>query len=104
MLQIYIQDLASVQLAAWFHDIVYDTHIRDNEEKSADYAVDMLNTLAIPANTFTKVKNLIMATKNHQAHDIDSQVLLDADLAILAAESVEYQKYAQAIRQEYAWV
>ncbi|MEO3706779.1 hypothetical protein [Trichormus azollae] len=54
----------------------------------------MQNTLAIPANTITKVKNLIMATKNHQAHDIDSQVLLDADLAILATESVEYQKYA----------
>jgi predicted metal-dependent HD superfamily phosphohydrolase len=35
-----------------------------------------------------------MATKNHQAHDIDSQVLLDADLAILATGSVEYQKYA----------
>ncbi len=54
VLQIYVQDLASLQLAAWFHDIVYDTHVRDKEEKSADYAVDMLNTLAVPANTITK--------------------------------------------------
>ncbi|WP_413173762.1 hypothetical protein [Anabaena azotica] len=104
VLQNYVQDLASVQLAAWFHDVIYDTHLQDNEERSADYAVEMLNTLAIPTSTTTKVKNLIMATKNHQAQDIDSQVLLDADLAILAAESVEYQKYAKAIRQEYAWV
>lgn len=103
-LKTYVQDLSCLRLAAWFHDIVYDTHAQDNEEKSADYAGDMLKMVAIPDSNIAKVKNLILCTKNHQADDIDSQVLLDADLAILAANPVEYQKYAQAIRQEYAWV
>jgi predicted metal-dependent HD superfamily phosphohydrolase len=31
-------------------------------------------------------------------------VLLDADLAILAATEAEYSRYAQAIRHEYAWL
>ncbi|MBD2693972.1 hypothetical protein [Anabaena catenula] len=103
-LQIYAQDLPSVQLAAWFHDVVYDAQAQDNEEKSADYAEQMLTNLGIVASKITKVKSLILNTKNHKADNLDSQVLIDADLGILAAEPVNYQKYAQAIRQEYAWV
>jgi predicted metal-dependent HD superfamily phosphohydrolase len=99
-----VQDLSSVQLAAWFHDVVYNTQIQDNEEKSAEYAAEMLKNLAIPVRNITKIQHLILCTKNHQADDIDSQVLLDADLAILAADAVQYQEYSQAIRQEYAWV
>jgi predicted metal-dependent HD superfamily phosphohydrolase len=30
--------------------------------------------------------------------------MLDADLAILGANPIQYQAYAAAIRQEYAWV
>lgn len=105
-LQAYTQDLAAVQLAAWLHDVVYDTHTQDNEEKSANYACELLSNLSIPANTIAHVTHLILSTKHHQAavDDYDSQVLLDADLAILAANPVQYREYAQAIRQEYAWV
>ncbi len=103
-LQVYTQDLLSVKLAAWFHDIVYDTHTQDNEEKSADYAVKILEHLAIPTQNINTVHRLILNTQYHQSDDLNSQVLLDADLAILAATPVEYQEYYQAIRQEYAWV
>ena len=62
--------------------------------------------MGIPINTVECVKNLILNTKNHQAPstDIDSQILLDADLAILGTSELEYKTYAQGIRQEYAWV
>ena len=103
-LQVYTQDLPSVKLAAWFHDIVYDPHAQDNEEKSADYAAKILANLGIPVNNINTVRQLILNTKYHQGDDINSQVLLDADLAILAAKPGEYQEYSQAIRQEYAWV
>ncbi|MBD2344892.1 HD domain-containing protein [Anabaena subtropica] len=104
-LQAYTQDLAAVQLATWFHDIIYDTQAQDNEEKSAEYACESLSSLGIPLSCLTKVKRLILNTKHHQADDdIDSQVLLDADLAILATNPVDYQEYAHAIRQEYAWM
>ncbi|MBE9205560.1 hypothetical protein IQ244_03355 [Nostoc sp. LEGE 06077] len=100
------QNLPSIQLAAWFHDAVYDTQAQDNEAKSAEYAGQVLTDLAIPINQITTVQRLILNTKHHQAtaDDIDSHILLDADLAILAADPVDYQKYAHAIRQEYAWV
>ena len=104
ILQVYTQDLAAVKLAAWFHDVIYNTQSQDSEEKSADYAAKILENLAIPDNNINIVHQLILNTKYHQGNDLNSHVLLDADLAILAAKPIEYQEYSQAIRQEYAWV
>ncbi|MEH2009899.1 HD domain-containing protein [Nostoc sp.] len=106
ILQGYTNNLAAVQLAAWFHDVVYNSQAEDNEERSADYAFELLSNLGIPESTITTVTRLILNTKNHQAavDDYDCQVLLDADLAILATNLVEYPEYAHAIRQEYGWV
>ncbi len=105
-LQSYTKNLLSVQLAAWFHDIVYNTQAQNNEEKSAEYAEQLLTSLGIPLKQIAAVKSLILNTKHHQAarDDFDSQVLIDADLAILAANPRQYQEYSKAIRQEYAWV
>jgi predicted metal-dependent HD superfamily phosphohydrolase len=102
----YTNNLAAVQLAAWFHDVVYESQAKDNEEQSADYAFVLLSNLGIPETTIATVTRLILNTKHHQAavDDYDSQVLLDADLAILATNQVQYGEYAYAIRQEYAWM
>lgn len=105
-----MRDLSSnfpaLQLAAWFHDIIYDPTAKDNEIQSAEVAVNSLRRLNIPQATLNHVKSLILSTQNHQpfANDLDHQILLDADLSILGEESAQYQAYAQAIRQEYAWV
>ncbi|MDZ8185554.1 MAG: hypothetical protein RMX96_11955 [Nostoc sp. ChiSLP02] len=106
ILQGYTNNLPAVLLAGWFHDVVYDTKARDNEEKSADCAFELLSHLVIPESTITTVSHLILDTKNHQAvaNDCDSQVLIDADLAILAINPLDYPQYSNAIRQEYAWV
>lgn len=96
----------AIQFAAWFHDVIYDSKGKDNEEKSAEYAEIALTYLKILRPTIEQVKTLILTTKNHQAlsNDSDSQILLDADLSILGASEPSYRAYAQAIRQEYAWV
>ncbi|MUG95747.1 HD domain-containing protein [Scytonema sp. UIC 10036] len=105
-LQDKTQNLEVVQLAAWFHDLVYDTQAHDNEERSAKYASHLLASLRLSSRIIATVSRLILSTKFHQAapNDIDCQVLLDADLAILGSPPVEYGNYAVAIRQEYAWV
>jgi predicted metal-dependent HD superfamily phosphohydrolase len=98
------QDLDAVRLAAWFHDVIYDSRARDNEEQSAAYARESLRALWVYDRLFDVVPALILCTKMHQAHDADGAVLLDADLAILGAAEPEYAAYAAAIRREYAWV
>jgi predicted metal-dependent HD superfamily phosphohydrolase len=99
-------DVTSIELAAWFHDVIYDPRGRDNEEQSAVYAEHMLRPLEMLDDLILRVKDLILLTKTHAAPpgDTDAAILLDADLAILGAPDAEYRQYAKAIRQEYAHV
>lgn len=96
----------AIQLAAWFHDVIYEPQCKDNEEKSTIYAKDILTQLNIPLNTIKLVQNLILNTKSHQAlpSDLHSHIFLDSDLAILGTSQLDYQAYSQAIRQEYSWL
>lgn len=101
-----IRDLNGVKLAAWFHDVVYDTKSSDNEEQSAQYAQNYLEQLGIPEEIIAHVVALIRSTAKHEAieNDSDSAIFLDADLAILGASEENYDKYAAKIRKEYDWV
>ena len=96
----------AIQLAAWFHDVIYEPQSKDNEEKSAVYAKSILTHFNLPINTIKFVQDLILNTKHHQAlpTDFHSHIFLDSDLAILGASQLEYQAYSQAIRQEYSWL
>jgi predicted metal-dependent HD superfamily phosphohydrolase len=99
-------DPAAVRLAAWYHDVVYDPRASDNEERSATLAEARLRGWGVAATTAAEVARLIRLTRTHQADadDADGHVLLDADLAVLASPPDEYDRYARAIRREYAWV
>jgi len=93
-------------MAVWFHDVIYDTKAKDNEEKSAEYASLCLTELNIPVPMINHIVNMILNTKNHSSllSDIDSQILLDADLSILGSASTVYKAYALSIRLEYSWI
>jgi predicted metal-dependent HD superfamily phosphohydrolase len=96
----------ALELAAWFHDAVYDPRTTDNEERSAALARQELLRLGLPADLTERVAELVLCTRDHRApaKDTEAPVLLDADLAILGAAPAAYTTYARAIRQEYAWV
>ncbi|MEA5569528.1 hypothetical protein [Calothrix sp. UHCC 0171] len=106
LLQTNIHPSPAVQLAAWFHDVIYDSQAKNNEEKSADYAHELLTSLNVSQMIIDNVCRLILNTKYHQAelNDFDSYLLLDADLSILGSSPEAYINYRQAIRQEYIWL
>ncbi|MGR6322415.1 metal-dependent phosphohydrolase [Micromonospora soli] len=97
-----------VRLAAWCHDAVYDPRAGGdaNERASADLAGELLTDAGLPAEAVTEVRRLVLLTAGHlvPAGDPDGALLCDADLAILAAPAEEYDRYAAAIRREYAHV
>jgi predicted metal-dependent HD superfamily phosphohydrolase len=95
-----------IQLAVWFHDAVYDSRAKDNEERSAALAVELLGPMGVPSDSLGRVAELIRATAHVGTAEVDADtaVLLDADLAILGAAPERYDRYARAIRREYAWV
>jgi predicted metal-dependent HD superfamily phosphohydrolase len=105
-LQPEADDLPTVELAAWFHDVIYDPRAKDNEARSAAYARDALHPLGIAADAVGRVERLVHLTRHHRVADgdRDGNVLVDADLAILGADEETYASYAHAIRREYAWV
>ena len=102
----HARDFTAVQLALWFHDVVYDPRAADNEEKSAAYAAAALQRLQLRPDTIDEVLRLILMTKTHAAAagDVDGYVVLDADLAALGAEWPQYLQDVNNIRQEYAFV
>ncbi len=101
-----LQDPVAVKLAAWFHDFVYDPQASDNESQSAKLAQTLLAKLNVSSLVIDRVQQLILATQGHQIDpdDADRSIFLDADLAILGTDPVQYQNYARSIRQEYSWV
>ena len=105
-LQPLARDYPAIQLAAWFHDIIYNTRTPDNEAQSAAFAESVLAKLAIPPETIRKVGRMIVATATHTnpTHDPDTAILLDADLAILGRDEAVFTQYCRDIRREYAWV
>ncbi len=100
------ENFTAVQLAIWFHDVVYDAKAQDNEEKSAMFAGRVLFQWELNELLIAEVVRLILLTKSHvlMGDDRNGRVLLDADLAILGAPDASYDAYAQAVRQEYAFV
>ena len=98
------EKLTAVELAAWFHDIVYNTQSKKNEERSADLACKYLKKLGLDEELITQVDELIRATKHHNPETIDQQVLLDADLATFGVSPEQHAHYGQAIRKEFWWV
>ena len=95
------EDRVAVELAIWFHDMVYDTRAADNEERSAVMAAEFLS--ATPLGTV--VADLIRATKHDTPPPTrDAGLLCDIDLSILGRKPMEYDAYTRAIREEYAWV
>jgi predicted metal-dependent HD superfamily phosphohydrolase len=101
----FAEHLAEIQIALWFHDAIYDTHARDNEVQSADWAHRSLVTAGANAEIALRVHDLILATK----HDVipvgtDAQLLVDVDLAILGADELRFAEYERQVRQEYCWV
>ena len=105
-----LADPDAVEAAIWFHDAVYDTRRHDNEEKSADLAVDRLKG-ATTQERLERIAEMIRATASHQLPEFPSQearrdcaLFLDLDLAVLGAAKEDYDSYAAAVRREYAWV
>jgi len=76
----------AIELAIWFHDVIYDPKRADNEEASAALMSHLILDHALEA-------------------DATEEIMCDIDLSILgSSQSHKYMNYAHKIRQEYAWV
>jgi predicted metal-dependent HD superfamily phosphohydrolase len=98
-------DPAAVEMAIWYHDIIYDPRAKDNEERSADVAEGVAREIGLAMPFRQNLKTLILATKKHEVSLApDAGVLVDIDLSILGRAPARFDEYERQIRNEYAWV
>lgn len=106
--RVALADLGATVAAAFFHDVVYDPTHDDNEAVSANVAERALDAIGWPAARIERVTRMVLATAGHDVDDphadLDTCVLLAADLGVLAAEPSRYAEYARAVRREYSHV
>ena len=99
-------DARLAELAAWWHDAVYDPTRGDNEERSADLAAAALSGLGLDGPAVAEVRRLVAATADHASlpGTPAGAMLADADLGVLASPPDRYARYADGVRREYAHV
>ena len=103
-------------LAAWFHDAVYEGAPGEDERRSEQLASISLEPLVtaglLSGDELQMVCLLVRATTTHELPEsadlpagyepADIQFFLDADMAILAADSAHYRRYLRGVRSEYS--
>lgn len=98
---------SDIELAIWFHDLVYYTTSGTNEEESANLLLHHGKLNRFNATSLENAVKLVLATKKHEFPPNMSEemgLFLDIDLSILGAKDEVFDKYERAIREEYAWV
>ena len=94
-----------IAVAIWFHDAVYDVRAKDSEEQSADLAARLLQAAGAPETSTERIRELIIATKHGEVPvQIDAQLVVDTDLAILGSNPERFDEYERQVRQEYRWI
>ena len=102
-----IRHVAEIALALWYHDAVYRPERSDNEARSARWFSVRARQFGISPSCIELLSSMILATRHGIASavsDAQTQLLLDIDLAILAAAPVRFREYCAQIRKEYAFV
>ena len=100
-----------LEMAWWWHDVIYDTTSNINEEASAAVANNVLKTLGLSDNLLSHIElrihimQLILATKHiHIPEAEDSRLIVDIDLVSLATPPEVFDQNTANIRKEYSWV
>jgi predicted metal-dependent HD superfamily phosphohydrolase len=93
-------DIELLKEAILYHDIIYDPTRNDNEEKSAEYVMDIYHDGDL--QRANNIARLILATRHdHEPTQEDEKIIVDVDLAILGSDAETFSRYEEGVRQEY---
>ena len=96
---------SAIEVAIWFHDVVYDGRHLDNEEQSAEVAAAALRRLGASETFIGEVQQLIRFTRHDLEPDTpDGKLMVDIDLASLALAPERFDENSRRIRSEYLHV
>ncbi|QNN21829.1 N-methyl-D-aspartate receptor NMDAR2C subunit [Planctomycetales bacterium ZRK34] len=100
-----VDDPASVEMAIWMHDVIYDPRAHDNEQRSADFAKHLLESSGVASETTSQINELILITRHSdEPNTHDECIIADIDLSILGATPDRFDAFERQVRAEYVWV
>jgi predicted metal-dependent HD superfamily phosphohydrolase len=95
-----------VELALWYHDVVYEPRAGDCEERSARMLVLDAAALAIPLASAMDAAALVRATQHgalsDAARSVGADLVADIDLSILGRDVLRFMDYEFSVEEEYA--
>jgi predicted metal-dependent HD superfamily phosphohydrolase len=95
-----MDDADAVEMAIWFHDLVFDVSAADNEAQSARRFVELADESMAPEFK-TRVYDLIMATAHPRLpKTTDQEFMLDIDLSSFGLPWEDFVRDSTAVRQE----
>jgi len=99
------QKTALAEAALWYHDVIYQPMAKDNEQRSAEWAVRFLTQSGVGDEDCRLVSSLIMATRHAEdPRAITHQLVVDIDLSILGAAPARFDEYERQVWEEYKWI
>jgi len=93
------KEYEKLNLVALFHDIVYDPSKSDNEEKSAEFFINLCQDKTNP--DILEVKQAILDTKSHQSTTPISEKFNKLDMKVIEGNYDELLKWEEGISAEY---
>lgn len=100
--QTVCEDPVAVEMALWYHDLVYDPGEATNERLSANKAKFDCMRMQTEQEFAENVCSIILAT-THAGDPIgDEAMAADIDLTILASPWERFSEYEKQIREEYS--
>ena len=103
-----MHDPGAVEIALYYHDVIYVPGSTRNERDSAEVMVEEISHCGSPAET-SGAETIILATAAHAVPEgiapelaADCALFLDMDLAILGSPPAVFDAFDAAIRQEFS--
>lgn len=94
------EELETVTIAAWFHDIGYCDLYKGHEQRSADMASVFLSSLVVDALRIKQIISCILATKMPQKPlSLLEEIICDVDFYHFSRS--DYPEHAVALRKEW---
>ena len=94
-------DRDAVELAIWFHDVIYQIGDSENEENSANWFMDV-SSAELDEDLRSQVYRLILATQHTQQPDgQDAQYVVDIDLSGFGMSWSAFSADSARVRQEF---
>lgn len=95
-----VEEFDAIEMAIWFHDVIYQYGAKDNEPLSAD-AFRELAAPHMAADFVNRVCELIIATKHTgDAQDVGEAFMVDIDLSGFGLPWEGYLADSNALRKE----